>query len=371
VKKKEVNNMNSKENIAWDEWYSKKNNFKKYDNVKSNLIYGSHLKKTPQVSIMIITYKRADGLKNALESAINQSYKSSYEIVVVDDSGYDEATDKLMKAYCKKYKNIVYYRHERNLGQYANWNRACELCHTKWYCLLHDDDQLVNNYLTEVTKYAFSKYNTSGIIGIYFREIDNRKIDQSQSNYKRALSFFERLFIKLRGNRLIQLKLQDNIKHIYISSCCLMINKNKVMDLGGLDDIYFPSSDFLFDSKMSYYYGVAFLPSYLALRGIGENESLKQQVCDDSIRCAFYHTKAMTHTLKYSLRSQLRKASIAAVIAEIGVKGYNDVDYGHVKAELGIKPIYNNKIIINLINLYSKFNWGVLLFRKNALKKGA
>ena len=148
------------------------------------------------------------------------------------------------------------------------------------------------------------------------------------------------------------------------------INKYKAIDIGGLNDSYFPSSDFTFSAKMCSYYKTCFLPLKLTNKGIvGESESLKQSVCDNSIRCSFYQTIVMCKYLKYNHKKCLRKASIAAVIAEIGVKGYNNVDYGSVKVKLGIKPIYNNKFIIFLINLYSKFNWGMLLFRKNALKR--
>lgn len=358
----------TKDITIWKNWNSKKDNFAKYKNIKSDLIYGKHLTEIPFVSIVIITYKRADGLKNALESAINQKYSKPYEIVIVDDSGYDKKTDILMKKYCKKYKNIVYYRNSRNLGQYANWNRACELCHTEWYCLLHDDDQLELNYLKVLACYISDKDNAFGIIGNYFKEIDTRKCANNKTSYKNILSKLESLFIKIRKEKLIQLDLKDHIKHIYVSSCCLMINKNKVIELGGLDDSYYPSSDFVLDAKMSFFYKVIFLPSYLSLRGIGENESLKQSVCNDSIKCSFYQTMEMCKYLKYDEKQCLRKASVATVIAEIGVKGYNDVNYGPIKAALGIKPIYNCKFIISVINLYSKFNWGMLLFRKNALK---
>lgn len=351
--------INNKTTI-WNDWNSKKNNFKKYANIKSNLIYGTHLK-NPSVSIMIITYKRADGLKNALESAINQKYSKEYEIVVVDDSGFDKKTDILMRKYCNKYKNIIYYRHEKNLGQYANWNRACELCKTEWYCLLHDDDSLKKNYLKTLTNCVSSEKNL-GLIGVYIDTNDTR-------NQKKSLKkiFFIKtinIFLKARKNKSIILTLRDNIKHIYVMNTTF-INKYKAIDIGGLNDSYFPSSDFAFSSKMCWYYKTCFLPIKMTNKGIvGESESLKQCVCNDSIKCAFYHTKAMCKTLKYSDKKCLRKASIAAVIAEIGVKGYNNVDYGNIKAELKMKKIYNNKFVIFLINIYSKFNWGMLLFRK-------
>lgn len=342
--------------VKWNEWNERKNNFNKYKDIKSNLIYGKLSKKVPEVSIMIITYRRADKLKIALDSAINQNYTKNYEIVVCDDSGYDRETDLLMKDYCKKYKNIIYYRHEKNLGQYANWNRACELCRTNWYCLLHDDDMLKDNYLDRLMN---SVDDNVGLIGSYMDTIDNRNITK-----KRFIDSLIDLFIKIRNKKTIKLTINDNINHIFVLSCCLFINKNKAINIGGLDDKYFPSSDFVFASKMNYYYSTKFLPEKLSFRGIGDNESLKQSVCDDSVKCAYQLTKSICKTLNYSDKKAKRKASIAAVISEIGVKGYNDVDYGRVKEKLGMKSIYNNSFIINLINIYSKIMWGLLLFRR-------
>lgn len=345
--------------VKWNQWNSKKNNFKKNSEIKSNLIYGKLSDDIPKVSIMIITYKRVDGLKKALESALNQNYKLSYEIIVVDDSGYDAATDKLMKQYCKKYKNIIYYRHEKNLGQYANWNRACELCRTEWYCLLHDDDMLKENYLTEMTNLLNDVDKKTGLIGCYFEEIDSRNLKK-----RKGINLFVNLFIKLRRKKPIYLTLKDNLKNIFTFSCCLFINKKKVMDIGGLDDNYFPSSDFILSAKMDYYYKTCFFPEILCYRGVGDNESLKLSVCNDSISCAYELTYQIAKELKYNEKKSMKKASISAVISEIGVKGYNDVDYGNVKRKLKMKKLYNNKFIIFIINLYSKYCWGKLLFRR-------
>ena len=349
----------------WSKWNSKSDNFQKYSHIKSSLIYGKLPKRPSEVSIMILTYKRAHGLKEALDSALAQDYNKPYTIAVLDDSGFDQETDDLMKDYCKHNSNIVYYRHEKNLGQYANWNRACELSPTEWYCLLHDDDILKTNYLTQTMRYAKSDSNI-GLLGVY---IDVNDTPEGASEKKTPLSrmIFNKVtetFVKIKQNTCIALTLKDNIKHIYVMNSTF-INKSRALDIGGLDDAYFPSSDFAFAAKMSYYYTTGFLPAKLTNKGVGESESLKQSVCDDSIRCAFFQTIEMCKSLGCSQQKQLRKASIAAVISEIGVKGYNNVDYSHVKKDLGMKGIYSNNLVIFAINIYSKFNWGTLVFRKS------
>lgn len=350
------------QSINWKNWNSKNDNFAKYKSIKSNLIYGSYPANKPIVSIMLITYKRANKLVNALNSAINQDYSGEYEIVVCDDYPYDKETDLLMKEYCNKHKNILYYRNEKNIGQYANWNRACELCRTEWYCLLHDDDQLKSNYLTMVMKCICNTDNV-GLIGVYEDPNDCR----ISTNTNKSIRFIDKCvnaFIQIRKGKAIELSLADNIKHIYVMNSTF-INKSHAIEIGGLDDCYYPSSDFDFSAKMTFYnYKTLFLPLKLVNKGIGESASLDQKVCDDALRCAYMQTYEMCQSVNYSDKKSKRKASIATVIAEIGVRGYNNTNYGSIKNELNIKKYYNNKIIIFLINLYSKVNWGLLLFQK-------
>jgi len=357
-------------NVDWSKWNSKNNNFQKYAHIKSLLIYGVPAKEPGLMSIMILTYKRAHGLKEALDSALAQDYEQYYTVSVVDDSGFDQETDDLMKDYCARYDNVVYYRNEKNLGQYANWNRACELCPTEWYCLLHDDDMLKRNYLKEVSKYT-DKKDDIGLLGVYIDVNDTRDdaLKNKETSIRVIFNSILRLFLKLRAGHCILLNLKDNIKHIYVMNSTF-INKYKAIDIGGLDDSYFPSSDFAFSAKMRYYYNTGFLPIKLTNKGVGESESLKQSVCDDSIRCSFYQTKEMCKTLGYNNKQQKRKASIAAVISEIGVKGYNNVNYSKIKTELGMNKKYNSKVMLFIINIFSKLNWGMLLFRSNPLKNG-
>ena len=359
-------------NIDWSKWNSKDSNFDKYANIKSTLIYGAPMKDPGMVSIVIITYRRAHGLRNALESTLAQDYDERFAITVLDDSGFDQATNDLMEEYCNKYDNISYYRNNKNLGQYANWNRACELSPTEWFCLLHDDDSLKPNYLTETTRVLRDeRYRDIGLLGVYFNTIDERKNGARDSLPTKAINGLTTLFMKLRRKKPVQIKLSDNIKLIHVLSCCLMINKLKVMEIGGLDDAFFPSADFVLSSKMNYYHATAFLPEYLCYRGIGENESLKREVCQDSISCAYHHTFAMLDTIlpQLSLAEKREKASFAAVAAEIGVLGYNDIDYSPTKRELGMDPKYNSKVKRMLVMLESRIAWGLLLFRNSKVSK--
>ena len=350
-------------NTDFSKWNSKESCFKKYDNVSTKLIYGKHNNRA-KVSIIILSYRRVEGLINALESALDQDYDDIYEILVMDDSGMKTEIDSVMKEYCSKYDNIIYYRHVENIGEPGNWNRSCEICKTPWYCLLHDDDRMKRNYLSEMMKVVNRTKNEYGLIGVYVDFDDQRKAKPEKGRIRKIFEGLINLFLILRKGRIIPITLKDNMRDIYAISTCLFLNKEKVMKVGGSEDAYFPNSDSVFNSKMNYYYKIGFLPQVLATRGVYDNQSLKQEVCNNAIRASYYHTYEMAKTLNFKDGKARRKASVCAVIHEIMVRGYNNINYGFIKQELGMKKIYKNKLIIFLINLYSKFCWGKFLFRK-------
>ena len=348
--------------VDFSKWNSKESCFKKYEYIPTELIYGQHLEEAT-VSIVILSYRRVEGLIKALDSAISQDYTLPYEIVVMDDSGEITEIDGIMRTYTQKHENIIYYRHAQNLGEPGNWNRSCELCKTDWYCLLHDDDMMKPEYLKTMMKIV-QESPDYGLVGVYV-DFEDKREDKAKSGLLRnGFDALIRLFVYLRKGKAIPLTLNDNIKDIYAISTCLFLNREKVIAVGGSEDAYFPNSDSVFNSKMNAYYSTAFVPVVLATRGVYANQSLKQEVCDDSIKAAYYHSYQIAKAKNYKEKKCKKLASRCAVIHEIMVRGYNNVDYAPLKKGLEMDKKYNSKLVILLINIYSKFSWGKLLFRR-------
>lgn len=95
------------------------------------------------VSLIITTYKGANSLSRAIESALNQTHKN-IEIIVVDDNEpltHERIeTEKLMLNFTKKYKNIFYIKHEQNKNGAAARNTGISFSNGKYICFLDDDD---------------------------------------------------------------------------------------------------------------------------------------------------------------------------------------------------------------------------------------
>ncbi len=106
----------------------------------------------PLVTIAIPAYK-ADFLREAISSALNQSY-SNIELIVVDDCS-PEKLDDAVKSFDDS--RIHYYRNEKNIGANdpsINWNKCLEYAKGEYFALLCDDDTYELTFVEEMLKLA-------------------------------------------------------------------------------------------------------------------------------------------------------------------------------------------------------------------------
>ena len=101
----------------------------------------------PRVSICIPSYKRPDLLKVAVESCLAQTFKD-FEIVISDDSP-DTRTEEMVRSLSVS-QPVRYERNIPGLGQARNVNRLFDLAESEFLVLLHDDDFLMPNALTDL-----------------------------------------------------------------------------------------------------------------------------------------------------------------------------------------------------------------------------
>lgn len=123
----------------------------------------------PLITIAIPAYK-APFLKDAIKSAINQTYKN-IEVVVCDDcSPYN--LDKIVSEFIDP--RISYYKNEKNLGSEdpaGNWNRCLAHAKGKYFCLLCDDDMYAPTFVEEMYSLTL-KYPTVKVFRSGVNEID-------------------------------------------------------------------------------------------------------------------------------------------------------------------------------------------------------
>lgn len=140
--------------------YDLRNHFSEADSIKSKLMYGAAVDKEVDLSIVIPAYNRTDVLMRAIRSSIGQnSHNIAYEVVICDNSTSSDTTNYIVTELNKiDDSRVRYYVNETNIGMFNNWNRCVYLAKGKYVAILHADDWLADNYISETMR-ILKKYN--------------------------------------------------------------------------------------------------------------------------------------------------------------------------------------------------------------------
>jgi len=95
--------------------------------------------KTPLVSVVMLTYKRADIAPKAIESILAQTF-DDYEFIILNDGSPDNTRDVINK-YAKGDSRIKYYENDKNRGIAYSRNRVTSLARGKYIMIMDDDDE--------------------------------------------------------------------------------------------------------------------------------------------------------------------------------------------------------------------------------------
>lgn len=91
---------------------------------------------SPLVTVILPTYERATYLREAIDSALAQTYGDF--VLSIGDNSRNDATEQVVRSYDDP--RIRYRRHPENLGQQGNWLWLIENADTPFVASLHDDD---------------------------------------------------------------------------------------------------------------------------------------------------------------------------------------------------------------------------------------
>lgn len=121
------------------------------------------------VTIAIPAYK-VTYLKEAVASAVDQTYRNIEIIVVNDHSPYD--VDHVVESFNDV--RIRYYTNDKNIGGtdlVAQWNKCLSYAQGEFFCLLCDDDVYHPDFVKELVALS-EKYPTVDVFRARTKEID-------------------------------------------------------------------------------------------------------------------------------------------------------------------------------------------------------
>lgn len=122
------------------------------------------MSKEIRVTILMPVYNVEKYVKEAIESILNQTYKS-FELLVLDDCSTDD-TAQIVKSFTDE--RIRYIRHEKNLGLADNLNRGIELANTEYLARMDGDDISVSICLEKQINFLDS-HPEIGVCGVGFQ----------------------------------------------------------------------------------------------------------------------------------------------------------------------------------------------------------
>ncbi|MBN4002461.1 glycosyltransferase family 2 protein [Nostoc sp. LPT] len=100
----------------------------------------------PLVSVVIPTYNRPDYLKQAIASAIKQTYQN-IEIIISDNCS-SENPQALVASFGDS--RIKFWQHQQNMGMLANQQYGFKMARGKYVASLHDDDIWNEDFLAKL-----------------------------------------------------------------------------------------------------------------------------------------------------------------------------------------------------------------------------
>ena len=131
-----------------------------------------------KVSIFIPTFNRADRLKIAIQSALNQDYKN-LEVVVSDNNSTDN-TFEIIQEFSND-ERLKYYKNSTNIGVLRNVRKGIlELITGDYFLFLSDDDYLINNsFISQAVEIIENNENILMVSSNFYinNEITNSKTE--------------------------------------------------------------------------------------------------------------------------------------------------------------------------------------------------
>ena len=101
----------------------------------------------PRVSVIVTSYNQQEYLREAIESAINQTV-AAFEIIVADDHSTKDGSIETIREYAERYSGLVRgLFQEKNVGIPRNRNSALQIVRGDYIAILDGDDRLLPEFI--------------------------------------------------------------------------------------------------------------------------------------------------------------------------------------------------------------------------------
>jgi len=187
------------------------------------------------VSVLMTAYNREKFVAEAIESVLSSTYKN-FELIIVDDCSNDR-TIEIADEFALKDERIIIYRNEKNLGDYANRNRAAGYAKGKYIKYCDSDDKLFD-WTLDYCVQMMEKYPDAGM-GILNK---NKELEHEYLNPAETINmnFFQKEILAIGPSGTI-------------------LRREAFEKIGYYKPDYGPASDMYFNLKMAAHFPIVLL----------------------------------------------------------------------------------------------------------------
>lgn len=202
-----------------------------------------------KVSIIVLTYKKFNNLKNNIMSIVAQNY-SNYEVIIQDDGSDNFDLKYIEQMIPEEYRDkFTIKTSEKNHGTVKNFNHAIQLTTGQIIMPLSQDDIFANTHVIRDVVDIFDKTQCDACLGkrkgaitssVYPSDRDFNLIDNDYKLLKKRLqfeNFISGSSLYYRKSSLQQLKYFDE-KYVYLEDYPLVMKLLRSnMKISGLDEV--------------------------------------------------------------------------------------------------------------------------------------
>lgn len=215
----------------------------------------------PKVSIIIPVYNGSNYLKEAIDSALAQTY-DNFEVIVVNDGSNDNGkTEKI----CKSYGNKIRYIKKENGGVASALNRGIKEMKGEYFSWLSHDDVYYPDKLEKQINFLETQEDKKVIVYSNVEYID-----------KNGKTIYETQHQKRHNIKHLNTRLYPALKGL-MNGCALLIHKDILVKAGYFDETLNTASDYAMWFKITRINNIRFLPETLVKYRIHEEQGTKKE----------------------------------------------------------------------------------------------
>ncbi|MFY9228216.1 MAG: glycosyltransferase [Candidatus Microsaccharimonas sp.] len=215
-----------------------------------------------KVSIVIPVYNGSNFLREAIDSALAQTYKNTEVVVVNDGSNDDGATASIARSYGKQIK----YYEKPNGGVATALNYGIEKMTGEYFSWLSHDDMYEKKKIEEQMKFLSGYDSEKTIVACEAKVLFDSGVTKKDKIDAKLFSYFD-IFLAIAGD-------------IGVNGCSLLIPKAAFEKVGGFDTNLPVTQDYDLWFRLNKHYNFVLLDKSLVIsrRHEGQDSVTKQNL---------------------------------------------------------------------------------------------